>query len=164
MPVKSLLDPSTEILLEEAISQEIHASHLYKHLANQCQRLGLLGAAKYFLAESAEELTHYQKIADYVNDRGSVAFIPDIPAVTLPIKSLNDALLAAYNAEVALGQKYEQWYGMLCSSDVTTAQFLLQYLEIQRISIGDYGDLLARIDMVGADRAAILIIDSELGD
>ena len=44
-----------------------------------------------------------------------------------------------------------------------TQQFLLQFLEIQRKSIGEYGDWLSRLDRTGDDECGILIIDKELG-
>ena len=44
-----------------------------------------------------------------------------------------------------------------------TAHFLLQFLEIQRKSIGEYGDWLSRLELAGDDKCAILIIDKELG-
>jgi ferritin len=42
-------------------------------------------------------------------------------------------------------------------------QFLLQFLEFQRKSVGEYGDLLARIQLVDQDKAGMLLIDQELG-
>ena len=45
-----------------------------------------------------------------------------------------------------------------------TQQFLLQFLAIQRKSVGEFGDLLARIGLVKGDNAGILQIDKELGE
>lgn len=162
--LKSLLNHAAEQILQDAVHAELHASHLYKHLSNQCQRLGLFGAAKYFANESAEELTHYAKIAQYFNDRGGVATIPALEAIEESVADLEAALLAAYEAEVELGQNYANWYKASLSNDPTTAQFLLQFLEIQRSSIGEYGDWLSRLALAGGDKAAILMIDSELGE
>ena len=164
MSVKSLLDPATSLILEEAILQEIKASLSYRQIANLCKRIGLFGAEKYFLKESGEELNHYQKIADYVNDRGDVAFIPDVPSPQVQVQSLRDALTVAYQMETALGALYEKWYLSVSGYDVTTAQFLLQFLEIQRTSIGEIADLIARLDQAQDDPAAIIVIDAELGD
>ena len=35
-------------MLDDAIHAELYASNLYKHIANQVQRLGYLGAMKFF--------------------------------------------------------------------------------------------------------------------
>lgn len=162
--LKSLIDPAMEVLLEGAVFQELHASHTYKHLANQCQRIGLFGAAKFFRSESEEELKHYQKLADYINDRGSVAHLPDVPAIEAKVASLKDALAVAYEKEVSLGKLYENWYSTALTNDITTAQFLLQFVEIQRTSVGEYGDLISRLALAGDNPAAVLMIDTELGE
>ena len=91
-----------------------------------------------------------------------MATIPDLPAVRDPIKSLRDAIELGYATEKGLGDKYASAYTQ-CASDPMTQQFLLQFLEIQRKSIGEYGDCLSRLDRTGDDECGILIIDKELG-
>jgi ferritin len=161
--IKKLITQPVNAILQQAISEELYASNFYKHLSNQCQRLGLFGAAKYFHSESSDELDHYQKIADYLNDRGSVAEVPAIDECDIIIKNLQDAIEAAYDIEVDLGNKYGKWYSSLLSVDPFTSQFLLQYIEIQRKSIGSLGDWLSRLKLAGNDQCAILILDKELG-
>lgn len=156
----NLLSNVDESALQEAIQAELYASNLYLHLANQCQRKGLFGAAKYFRAESDDERSHYQNIADFLNDRGAVAELPEIDACTEMADGLKGAIEIAYQTEIDLGDKYERFYK---AASPMTQQFLLQYLEIQRRSIGEYGDLLSRLELAGADECAILIVDSELG-
>ena len=53
--------------------------------------------------------------------------------------------------------------GLQAGEDVKQ-QFLLQFLAIQRKSVGEFGDLLARIGLVKGDNAGILQIDKELGE
>ena len=76
--LKDLLSTKIKEWLEKSIKSELTASHTYKHVANQLQRFGYFGGQKYFLKESADELTHYQLIADYCNDMGWVAPLPQI--------------------------------------------------------------------------------------
>ena len=51
----------------------------------------------------------------------------------------------AFSTEEQLGRDYLRWYG---EADPVTQQFLLQFLAIQRKSVGEFGDLLARIGIV----------------
>ena len=159
---KSLLSPEVKACLDEAVHAELYAANLYKHLANQLQRLGYFGAQRFFLAESASELEHYQIHANYQNDSGTVASIPAIDAMDEPIGTLRDAIETAYDTELQLEKDYIRWYSA-CTKDPVTAEFLLQFLRIQRKSVGEYGDLLARLDLAGDDRAALLQIDNKLG-
>lgn len=160
MGIQNQLTPEVENILADAVRAELYASHLYKHVANQLQRLGYFGGQKHFLAESADELEHYQRHADYMNDRGSVAEIPPLPRGTEPVESLRDALQLAYDTELGLQENYAQWYSDV---DVITQQHLLQFLEIQRKSVGEYGDLLSRLDRAEDDPCGLLMIDQELG-
>lgn len=162
MPLKSLLSKTDADVLAKAIEGELYASHLYRHLANQLQRLGYFGAQKHFLTESSDETSHYQRIADFISNRGDVARLPQLPAMRETISSLRDAIETAYDTELQLCEDYESGY-QRCTS-VVTQQFLLQFLEIQRKAVGEYGDMIARLDRAGTDNAAILMIDKELGE
>ena len=163
MLTKSLVSKTVESILNEAVHSELYAAQLYRHVANQLQRIGYFGGQKFFAGESADELTHYQRHADYLNDRGTVAKIPVIEAIADPVKGLGDALELAYETELQLGRDYERWY-KACADDLTTQRHLLFFLEEQQTSVGKYGDLLARMARAGANEAAILLIDQEMGE
>jgi ferritin len=149
MPIKSLLSASTMALFKSAIESELYASNLYKHIANQLQRLGYFGAQEYFLKESAEELTHYQKLVDFINDMGTVAPVPSVPAITDKIPNLLAALELAYETELSLMDDYKKFYETVEDEekDCITATFLIEFLQIQRKSVGEYGDFIARFNL-----------------
>ena len=113
---------------------------------DQLQRLGYFGSQKFYLAESADELTHYQKIVDFMNDMGDVASIPDVKGIDDEIKDIEDALNVSYETELDLLEQYKEFYENAEDEDVTVAQFLLQFIEIQRLAVGEYGDLISKYD------------------
>ncbi len=162
MPISNLLEKATEDMLNKAVHAELYASHLYKHVANQMQRAGFFGTQKFFAGESADELTHYQKIADYMNDRGAMAKVPALEACTETAADIVEAIELGYDTELQLMRDYEKWYRE-CKC-VITQQFLLQFLELQRKSVGEYGDLLSRLMIVKNDRGGMILIDQELGN
>lgn len=161
MPVKSILSASDRKIIQDAIQQELFASHLYRHVSNFMQRAGYFGAQSFFAGEAADELTHYEKHVQFMNDMGDVAEVPSLPAITQKPAGLGEAIQLGFDTELALGQKYEEWYR--AASSEMTRQHLLQFLEIQRKSIGEYGDWLARIERAAGDECGLLIIDKELG-
>ena len=163
MTPKMMISQELKNALDDAVHSELYASNLYKHVANQLQRLGWFGGQKFFANESADELTHYQKIVDFQNDVGTVAKVPMIESMTDSIADLVSAVELGYETEVELYNDYKRWYGMAATNDPVVAQFLLQFLEIQRTSVGEYGDLLARLKLVEGDRAGLLLIDQEMG-
>ena len=160
---KMIISAEHKDMLDDAVHSELYASNLYKHVANELQRIGYFGATKFFLNESADELTHYQRHVEFQNDVGTVAKIPMIEAMDESIKTLSDAIELGYETELELYNDYKKWY-VKADSDPVVQQFLLQFLEIQRTSVGEYGDLLARIELVDGDKAGMLLIDQELGE
>ena len=160
---KSLLSASMKKGLQTAIQAELYQSNLWKHLANQLQRLGFFGSQKYFLAESAEELTHYQIIVDFINDMGDVASVPAIEAVNDKVASIGDALEIGYETELDVLNQYKKIYKQAEEEDCAVAIFLQQFITIQVKAVGHYGDLLAKYK-VAEETKEILEFDEHIAD
>jgi ferritin len=161
--LKSLLSKDMKEGLQDAVQVELQQSSLWKSLANQMQRLGYFGSQKYFLAESAEELTHYQMHVEFMNDMGDCADLPKIDAVNDKVKTIGDALEIGYEIELDVYNQYKDFYEKAASEDVVVAQYLLQFLEIQRKAVGHYGDLLAKYK-VAEETKEILEFDQHIND
>jgi ferritin len=160
---KSLLSVGMKKGLQDAIQVELQQASLWKSLANQMQRLGYFGSQKYFLAESAEELTHYQMHVEFINDMGDCADLPKIDAVNDKVKTIGDALDIAYEIELDVYNQYKDFYEKAEDEDVVVAQYLLQFLQIQRQAVGQYGDLLAKYK-VAEETKEILEFDQHIND
>ncbi len=162
MKIKSLLNADVKKMFSEVAAEELYASHLYQHFSNHCQRLGLFGSQKYFKKESGEELNHYQKLADYVNDMGDVLDVPAVPTVSEKVEGISDCLEMAYEFEVSLMKLYQKFYDKAeDSGDCVTATFILDFLNLQRTSVGEYGDLIARLQLAPND---LLEFDEYMGE
>lgn len=162
MPVKNLLSASLKKGVQDALQMELYQSNLWKHIANHLQRLGFFGGQSYFLKESAEELTHYQMIVDFLNDMGTVADMPEIEAVKDKVESIGDALQIGYDTELEVYNLYKALYEKAEKEDCVVAQFLLQFMQIQREAVGSYGDFISRYEKCGKNEAAILDFDNFL--
>jgi ferritin len=149
--------------MQDAIQAELQQASLWKSLANQMQRLGYFGSQKYFLAESAEELTHYQMHVEFMNDMGDCADLPKIDSVNDKVKNIGDALEIGYEIELDVYNQYKEFYEKAEDEDVVVAQYLLQFLEIQRKAVGHYGDLLAKYK-VAEETKEILEFDEHIND
>jgi len=161
---KNLLTAELTEWLQKSIASELYASHLYKHIANQMQFVGFFGAQKYWLKESADELTHYQIHVDFMNDMGTVAQLPAIQPIKENISTIEDALAVAYNTELALLNQYKEFYKIAEEQDCIVDVYLHQFIEIQRKAVGEYGDLIARYTRCGKNEAAILEFDEYLSE
>lgn len=161
--LKSLLSPAMKKGMQDAVYAELYQSNLWKSLANQLQKLGLFGSQKYFLSESAEELTHYQMHVEFMNDMGDCADLPKIDAVTDKVTDIGDALEIGYNTELDVYNQYKEFYEKAANEDVSVAQYVLQFIEIQRKAVGHYGDLLAKYK-IAEQTKEILEFDQHISD
>jgi len=152
MAIKSLLSKEIFSMLQEAGGLEMKANFLYQHLANNMQRLGFDGMQKYFIAESKDEHEHYQKLVDFVNDMGGVLPVPSVDVKFNSPSSISDALQMSYDAELNLMKKYVDFYDLAEEEgDCVTATFLIEFMQIQRKSVGEYGDLITRLEQNKSD-------------
>lgn len=159
----SLLKPTAKTGLNKAGAHELYASNMYKNLANCMQAIGYFNAQKYFLAESADELVHYQNIADYMNDRGDMLDFPGVEKMVDRCTTLKSAFEVAYEAEYELGLYYSKLYEQMeKEGDCVTEQFLLQFIKIQRQSVGAVKDILAAIKLCGNDPSALFMVEAKL--
>ena len=162
MEVKSLLSANMKKWLQKSIESELYASNFYKHLANQLQRLGYFGSQAFYLNESADELKHYQIIVEFMNDMGDVAEIPKVDAIKDKLTSIGDSLELAYEIEMDLYEQYKEFYKIAEDEDCAVGQFLLQFIEIQRLAIGEYGDLISKYK-IAEQTKEILLFDKAMG-
>ena len=162
MPVKSLLSKSDKEKLNEAVGLELRASNMYKYFATCMQKKGLFGFQSYFYKESEEELKHHKILTDFFNDRGDEADMPKVESVDEDGQTVLELFQLAYDFELDLEQFYTDFYND--TDDVTIKQFLLQFIEIQRKSVGEYGDIISKLEMCGDNSAAILFFDHEIGE
>lgn len=125
--------------------------------------MGYFGAQKHFLNEAAEEVEHYQKVVDFVNDGGMLVNFGSIDAIDVTGETLGELLEAAYNQEVLTEDEYTALANMCLGDDHVVYDFAIHVLQHQRKSVGEYGDLLARYERVKDNSSGILTIDKELG-
>lgn len=146
--ITPLIEPKIKEWIVKSMESEMYASMLYRYIANQLQRLGYFGSQKYYLAESADELIHYQILCGFLNDMGCDIPSVAVPAINNPITGIGDALDLQYNAELQLMRQYEAFYAEAVSlEDFVTSTFIIKFLKIQRKSVGVAGDLIARLNI-----------------
>ncbi len=160
---KELLSKQFKGMLDDLAELEMYNSYLYRHIANWCQKMGYFGAQKHFLKEAAEEIEHYQKVVDFVNDGGMLITLGSIDAPSDDFKTLGDVLEAAYTQEVYTEKEYSRLAVRSQTEDHVVYDFAIHVLQHQRKAVGEYGDLIARYERVKDNSSGILTIDKELG-
>jgi ferritin len=141
------LDASIVSALEARLKDEYTAHLIYKNAANWCKNVGYVKAGAFFEAEAADELTHAQKLQDYMIQWN---VLPQIPVATVPntMKSLVDCINGAYTFEYNLLQSYSQIQLEVEGMHPATFNFIQEFVDIQNHSVGVFSDLLNAIVLV----------------
>jgi ferritin len=147
---------------ESALKFELGHFYLYSMLANKMQMLGYFGAFDYFLAESREEVTHYQKHIDFLNDEGVLPKLPTLVPEKNEPSSLKEAIQTAYDNELDLLKYYREMYHEEEEEYAEVGTHLIFFLDTQRVAVGFYGDILATMESEKNNPNINMIIDKKL--
>jgi len=162
------LDPVVADALKRQITTERQNSAIYAALSNGFAVLNLPGMAKFCHRNSKEELTHADKIRDYLIDRYNVPVIDALSAVTMPQADMLHAPYVffelALKAEQSTTESILTIYAL--SEDVPdpqTCRFLQWFLKEQTKSEREFAGLSAQALFAQGCPAAILKMDHDLG-
>lgn len=153
--MENLLNPKEIEMINDLGQMELEASQLYLHLANSMKSINFFGAASFFVKESNTEREHYSKLEDFMNNMGEQLEVRAISAVKSPVNELMEAFEKALEAEVDLLGEYEDAWEK--GSPKVKALFH-HFIELQTESVGEYGDLIARLSRTSEP----ILIDQEL--
>ncbi len=154
--MKKLLTPDEVEMINKLGVEELTASQTYLHLSNTMKTIGFFGAEKFFMAESNSEREHYNKLEAFMNDMNEQIEVRTLQAVNIEIDDLMEAFEHALEMEMNLLSQYEEAYK---KSSPKLQALIHHFLEIQVESVGEYGDLIARLSRTTEP----ILIDQELG-
>jgi ferritin len=155
------LDPTIVSALEARLKDEYTAHLIYKNAANWCKNVNYKHAAAFFEAEATDELTHAQKLQDYLTQWN---VLPQIPVCAVPntLTSLVDCINVAYEFEYALLKSYSDLQNALDGPHPATFNFIQQFVDIQNESVGVFSDLLNGLMLVDVtNRLDLLVFEGE---
>jgi ferritin len=155
------LDPTIVSALEARLKDEYTAHLIYKNAANWCKNVNYKHAAAFFEAEAADELTHAQKLQDYLTQWN---VLPQIPVCAVPntLTSLVDCINVAYEFEYALLKSYSDLQNAMDGPHPATFNFIQQFVDIQNESVGVFSDLLNGLMLVDVtNKLDLLVFEGE---
>jgi ferritin len=154
--MKKLLTPDEVEMINKLGVEELTASQTYLHLSNTMKTIGFFGAEKFFMNESNSEREHYNKLEAFMNDMNEQIEVRTLQAVNIEIDDLMEAFEHALEMEMNLLSQYEEAYK---KSSPKLQALIHHFLELQVESVGEYGDLIARLSRTTEP----ILIDQELG-
>ena len=151
--------------LNTQVTLEFFSSNLYLQMSAWCDHKGLNGSAKFLKEHAAEEMSHMQKIFDYIQDTGALAIIDAIEKPEIEFKDLKEIFTQTYQHEKMItGQINELVDIALSEKDYSTFNFLQWYVSEQHEEEKLFKSILDKIDIIGLDGRGLFMIDKEIGN
>src|SRR5436190_24137148 len=150
--------------INEQINSEFEASYTYLAMAGFCERLKLVGAAKWLRLQSEEEHLHGLKLFEFELARDGAVELKTIEQPNTSFKDLaavfEQALEHEQRVTIRINSLYELCFKEKSFAEMAELQwFLTEQVEEEKIA----REIVAKFQLVKNDPAAILDIDRELG-
>lgn len=108
-----MLKPEMIDKLNEQMNLELFSSLLYQQMSAWCSYHSFEGAAAFLRRHAQEEMTHMQRLFDYLTDTGSLPRIAPVASPVAEYGSLDELFRATYEHEQLITQKLMSWFTLL---------------------------------------------------
>jgi len=158
-----MLDTRMEEAINRQINAEIYSGYLYLSMAAQFADLGMAGGQNWMTVQYQEELSHAQKMFDYVIERGGRVTLAPIEGPQTEWKTGLAMFADAYAHE----QKVTALINDLATlalelKDHATHNFLQWFIAEQVEEEATASDMVQKFTMAGEHPAGMYQLDKEL--
>ena len=158
-----MINEKMEKALNEQINKELYSAYLYLSMQAYFERLNLTGFTNWMSVQVQEEHAHAMGMYNYLHERGGkVELLPiDKPEIDWesPLKVFEHVL------------EHEQYVTSLINGLIDKAEetkdraalsFLDWYLKEQVEEENNVGNVLAKLQLIGEDKHALLLLDKDM--
>lgn len=150
-------------LINEQITKEQYAANYYLAMSAWFSAQDLDGIANYFRIQSKEELTHADKMYDYLVDVGHQAIIGTVEQPSQDFKDAIDIFEKALEHEKLVTKSIFNIVKQANEElDFATVSFLQWFINEQVEEEASASQFLAKIKMVHDNTSALYLFDQEL--
>ncbi|WP_039056686.1 non-heme ferritin [Enterobacter sp. Bisph1] len=149
--------------LNEQMNLELFSSLLYQQMSAWCSYHSFEGAAAFLRRHAQEEMTHMQRLFDYLTDTGSLPRINTVEAPVADYPSLDVLFQATYAHEQLITQRINELaHFAMTSQDYPTFNFLQWYVAEQHEEEKLFKSVIDKLTLVGKSGEALYFVDKDL--
>lgn len=135
-------------VLNDQIKNELESSQIYMGMTCWLDDKGWIGASKYFFKSATEELTHMNKIYQFLFDRNCLAKVPTVDAVKQEFKDIREVVELSLEHEIEVTKMWENISNIAKESgDNTTYEFAQWFLLEQVEEENKFRDILFKMNL-----------------
>ena len=159
-----MLSERLQNALNEQVNNELFAAYQYLAMAEYFASRNLDGFAHWMRLQREEEIGHAMKIFDFVIDRDARVKHTPIAAPHADFASPLDVLKKALEHERSVTEKINAVYETAKGESDYPTEALMQWFVLEQVEEEASAlKLVERLEMAGDDKAALLILDREVG-
>jgi ferritin len=151
--------------MNEQIKHELYSAYLYLSMAGSFEVANLPGFAHWMRKQSEEEREHAMKVFDFLLDRGERVQLQAIDQPPSAFRSSLDTFEQALEHEKEITSRIHELYDLAVRESDYPAQVLLNWFVAEQVEEEKAAtEIVERLRIAGEEGAAILLLDSELGE
>jgi ferritin len=159
-----MISKTMEKALNEQIREEVFSSYLYLAMRAWFSNVNYSGMARWMATQAKEEQTHAMKIFDYLLERGGVVELQAIDKPkkewASPLQVLQESMAHERHITSCIHRLLET---ATAEKDYGTVNFLQWFVKEQVEEEGNVEPIVAVLEKVGDNLAAIYAMDHHLG-
>lgn len=156
------LNAKVEEVLNKQINAEFWSAYLYLSMSAYYQTLGLKGFANWMKVQYQEELSHANKIFDYINERGGKVTLEPIAEVDTDWDGILDTFTNTYEHECKVTEMINNCVDVAMEvKDHATVSMLQWFVNEQVEEEAAAMEIVEQLKMIGDSGQAIYMLDKE---
>ena len=159
-----MIKQSVQDAINEQIKEEFYSAFVYLSMSAYFESVSLGGLAHWMRVQYQEEEQHALRLFDYLNERGGTVELKEIPAAPMGFKSPLAVMEQALAHERHVTSLIESLYEQAAKENDYATQAALQWFITEQVEEeNNAGTIVEQLRMIGDNRAALLMLDMELG-
>ncbi len=160
----STIPQKVQDAINEQIRNELDSAYLYLAMSAHFEAEALTGFAHWMRVQAREEVTHGMKLFDYLAERGGKVTLGALGAPPSAFDSPLAIFRQAYAHEQKITSLIHALYTLATDEKDYATQLALGWFVNEQVEEEKTAsDIAARLELVGDNRVALLMLDRELG-
>ena len=150
--------------VNDQIAMEFHAAYLYLAMSAYFESINLPGMGKWMRMQYEEEVVHALRFFDFMLEAGDDVELKAVSKPTATFKGPLDVFKKALAHEKKVTASINKIYEIAIKAKDYPAQIMLQWFINEQVEEErTAGDIVAKLEFIGNDGPALLMLDNELG-
>jgi ferritin len=149
--------------LTRQINREIYSGYFYLAMASYAQDAGLSGVANWFNVQLQEELSHAQKLYNYLQQRNVKVMLEPIEAPPQAFSSVTDLFRETLEHEKKVTAMITDLINLAIDEKDRATEIMLQWFVTEQVEEeANASDMLQKLKVFGEKGDALIMIDRDL--